>query len=311
MDIFNIPVSKTPEAYKPKIDPEPAAAATTATATAPASEQQPLHAFSESKSAEKADTKSKSVSEVMHSKPHKAVVVVVDILIIIAIILGACFALVKFVPDSGAAELITKGVVKMSQFFGSSSDESSAAEKPEVVNGSYIMPITDGNTLISSQLYNNYNIADVRYDPQASWADGASYSIEGAAAAKPIDDDYWKDGSQGPIRYDESAVGAVIRFDSGLVEYINNGSTNLLNDIAIGSAAEKKLAEYVATVKQISIDKLGIGDIRKNGDDLYVWTNETVTEAKGGSPVQREFTRLYLLTPDVDEYKVSDFEDIS
>jgi hypothetical protein len=78
----------------------------------------------------------------------------------------------------------------------------------------------------------------------------------------------------------------------------------------VGSSAERKIAEYVASVSQISVDTLGVGNIRKNGGDLYVWTNETVTETRDGAPVQRAFKRLYLLTPDVDTYKVSDYEDV-
>jgi hypothetical protein len=249
-----------------------------------------------------------------HKKPHRAVVIVVDILLVIVVILALCFAIVKLAPGTGAAELILKAYYGIEQFVGLGDGESNAADEnaaPISSSGSDpVMPISDGDTLVSSQLYNNYNIKAVQYDPSASWEEGAGYSIEGAAAAKPIADDYWSDGPQGPLLYDESAVAAVIRFDSGLVDYINKGDTNFLDSIAVGSPAEKKIAGYVASIAQLSVDSLGIGNIRKNGEDLYVWTVETATETMGGAPVQRVFKRLYLLTPDGDRYKVSDYEDI-
>jgi hypothetical protein len=339
--IFKVPENKTPEAHKPSIDtpaaaksapsippvtstpPAPPArtgtppvsaaavgtptASTTAPGTPSTAEQKPP-----------AQTGAKetgaSPSKLKHKKPPKALVVVVDILIVVVIILVACLALLKLAPDTGAAELISKAAIKIQQTLGIGGEDSSVSGddggSSSAADGSYVMPISDGDTLISSQLYNNYNIKEVRYDPSASWEEGVAYTIEGAAAAKPIDDDHWSDGPQGPLLYDESAVAAVVKFDSGLVDYINSGNTDFLNNIAVGSPAEKKIAGYVASVSQISVDLLGVGNIRKNGDDLYVWTSETVTETKGGAPIQRAFKRLYLLTPDVDTYKVSDYEDI-
>jgi hypothetical protein len=259
--------------------------------------------------AKKSDGKSdKPEGRASRKNPNKALVITVDILIIVVIFMAACFAIVQFAPDSGAAELIKKGIT----FFTGSDNESNAAAAEKSPN--YIMPISDGDALVSSQKRFSYNISEekIMYDPSASWKEDIKYSVEGAAAAKPIDDDYWKESSGGALLYDESAVAAVIRFGSGIVESINTGVTDqFMNTIVPKSAAEKKLSTYFASVKQISVEKLGIGNIRKNGDDLYVWTNETVTETKGGSPVQREFMRLYLLTPDNEEYKVSDFEDLS
>jgi hypothetical protein len=307
VDVFTVPESKTPEAHKPIIDePEqpplgdsaqPAAAQGSAPATAP-----------------NAPPKSGQVRPGPGKKTRKGLIVVVDILIVIAVILIFCVAIVQFAPGSGASELILKAAHRIQQITGFADEGSSAAEGGDAevaaTDDGFIMPISDGDALVSSQLYNNYNIHEVKYDPSAAWQEGAAYTIEGAAAAKPIEDDHWMDGAKGPVLYDESAVAAVIKFDSGLVEYINQGTSSFLDTMVVGSPAEKKLAGYVASVSNISVDALGIGNIRKNGDDLYVWSRETVTETMGGAPVQRTFFRLYLLTPDVDTYKVSDYEDI-
>jgi hypothetical protein len=328
-DMFTVPASRTPEAFKPDIAPEAsgigtatafetAAGAFGATAAgAGAAQTDSVFATGAAGSADasKPEDSTADKSKVPRRKTSKALVVIVDILIIVAIILAVCFALVKFVPDSGAAELIKKGFSKVTAVTGIGGDESAAADPEDAdeetaKDDGYIMPISDGDTLISSQLFNNYNIGEVVYDPSASWQKDVNYPIEGAAAAKPIEDDHWKDGPAGPLLYDESAVAAVIRFDSGLVEYINSKDTGLLDSIAVGSAAEQKLAKYMTSVTQISVDRLGIGNIRRNGDDLYVWTNESVTETKGGAPMQSTVMRLYRLTPDEDSYKVSDFEDI-
>jgi hypothetical protein len=325
-DVFKVPESKTPEAHKPVVNTSKADRSTPPVTAAIASVDTPpaSPAVAPEKREELATPKEATVSaakkgkahtSVVRKRPNKAVIIVVDILIIIAIIVAVCLVIRTFAPDSGASELINKGITKFMQVTGIADNESSAADDNDGVRSSadsgYIMPISDGDALISSQLYNNYNIREVKYDPGASWQEGVRYAIEGAAAAKPLGDDHWKDGTQGPLLYDESAVAAVIRFDSGLVDYVNSGNTNFLATIAVGSPAEKKVAEYVASVSQISVDLLGIGNIRKNGDDLYVWTNETLTEAMDGVPVQRAFGRLYMLTPDSETYKVSDYENIS
>jgi hypothetical protein len=313
-DVFIIPESKTPEAHKPAVD-IPGATKPTATAAPATAPKGPATARKEPDATTAPGTTpaagtAKTPAAAKRKKPNRAIVVIIDIMIIILVVIAVCFVIVKFAPSTGASELI----MKLMRTTGIVSGESSAADE----NGSrssadsgYLMPISDGDTLISSQLYNNYNIKEVKYDPSVSWEEGVQYAVEGAVGAKPLGDDHWKDGPQGPLLYDEQAVAAVIRFDSGLVEYINNGNTNFLSSIAVGSPAERKVAGYVASATQISVDVLGIGNIRKNGDDLYVWTNESVTETLGGVPVQRTFKRLYMLSPDVETYKVSDYDDIS
>jgi hypothetical protein len=332
-DVFTVPEHKTPEAHKPVAEvpetpapapvgsssatPAAAAAGTPAATETAASAGLPSATPAAAGTAESA-TKKKGAAfksgAANRSRPNKGIVVLVDALIVIVVILAACLAIKILAPGTGAAELINKGASRFMEITGIAGGESNAAETDADVSSSldegYVMPISDGDTLVGSQLYNNYNINEVRYDPGASWEEGVQYSIEGATAAKPIADDHWTDGPQGPLLYDESAVAAIIRFDSGLVDYINQGNTEFLNTVVVGSSAEKKLAGYVASVSQLSFDSLGIGNIRKNGDDLYVWTNETVTETTGGAPVQRTAKRLYMLAPDVDTYKVSDYEDI-
>jgi hypothetical protein len=319
-DVFAVPESKTPEAHKPAVEIPGAAkpAATVAPATAP---KEPAAAPAPGTSPATGTAKTpapgtspatgtaKTPAAAKRKNPNRAIIVIIDIVIIMLVIVAVCFVIVKFAPGTGASELI----MKLMRTTGIVSEESSAAGEDgsrSSADSGYIMPISDGDTLISSQLYNNYNIKEVKYDPSASWEEGVQYAVEGAAGARPLGDDHWKDGPQGPLLYDEQAVAAVIRFDSSLVEYINNGNTNFLSSIAVGSPAEKKVAGYVASATQISADVLGIGNIRENGDDLYVWTNETVTETLGGVPVQRTFKRLYMLTPDVETYKVSDYDDI-
>jgi hypothetical protein len=315
--IFKVPAEKTPEAHKPDIrfpgeeiktgtadgkttissGAIPAfAPATATTATAAIDTQAPAIATGEAAG----EAKEKK-------KVSKPVVILIDVLIILALITGICFAIVSFIPDSGAGELISK-VVR--QITGSETADGADRESPDSADATGdkpTMPISDGDALISSQYYNNglNNIKQIIYDPDPSWKEGVKYELEGAAAAKPIDNDFWMNGPSGsPVLFDQAAVGTVIRFNSKLMDYINKADTAIIRDeIAPGSAAEAKLAAYSTSVTQLSVDILGIGNIRKNGDDLYVWTKETVTETKGGTPVQGMYYRLYMLTPDAAEYK--------
>jgi hypothetical protein len=242
-------------------------------------------------------------------KPNKAVVIVVDILVIAAVVVVVCFAILRLAPDSGVSELIWKGFSKVMQL--TDADSGAAEVSASNNNGEYVMPISDGDTLVSSQLFNNYNIGVVRYDPSASWKEGVEYPIAGADVAKPIENDLWTTNDQGQLLYDESAVAAVIRFNSELMDYIANKNVTLLNELTAGGEVEKKLADYVANVSAVNVESLGIGNIRKEGDNLYVWTNEIVTETRNGVPEQRAFMRLYLLAPGDGYFTVSDFADLT
>jgi hypothetical protein len=160
--------------------------------------------------------------------------------------------------------------------------------------------------LVASQLYNNINIENVVYDPNAAYRTGVAYPIDGAASSTVIENNYWTVDELGRILYDESAVATVIRYNSGLISYINNGNSGVLGEIETGSAAETKLADEAASAEHLRINMLGIGDIRQNGREFFVWTIETVTETKDGVESANVYKKLYLLTPDISVMKVRD-----
>ncbi|MDR2157302.1 MAG: hypothetical protein LBO81_05940 [Clostridiales Family XIII bacterium] len=236
--------------------------------------------------------------------------IVVDLFVILAVLALCTFAVVKFAPDSGMGEWINRGVSKIEEKFGfpksgdSDADGLDADAEPEGTGN--VAPIADKVVLVSSQLYNNANIKEVFYDANAAYVYGEDYPLPGAAQSDEIENNYWTVDELGRILYDESAVAAIIRYNSALIDYINNGKSDVLEEIEEGSEAETKLAADAASTDHLEITMLGIGDIRRNGQDFFVWTIETVTETKGGIARTNVYRKLYQLIPDISVMRIRD-----
>ncbi|MDR1953947.1 MAG: hypothetical protein LBQ21_05665 [Clostridiales Family XIII bacterium] len=277
------------EVFKP---PEPALNAAVAL----------LEAQTEGKNGEKERKKLKGV-----------VVIVVDILVILAVLCIGAFSILKFAPDSGIAEIINKGGDKISDIYRGlmSKDTTDSGADTDIDSDALtddtgvVAPLADKDTLVASQLYNNYNIKNIVYDSNAAYVTGVDYPLFGAAESMPIENDYWTANEFGRVLYDESAVAAVIRYNSALIDYVNNKKNDVLNEIETGSDAEKTLAETTAAIENLEINMLGIGEIRQNGDDFFVWTIEMVTETRNGAAATTIYKKLYRLIPDISKMKIS------
>ncbi|MDR0357829.1 MAG: hypothetical protein LBH63_05635 [Clostridiales Family XIII bacterium] len=251
--------------------------------------------------------------EAATKKPKTALMIILDILVVLAVLSFAVFSILKFVPDSGAAEFINKGIDKIEELFGGAKDEGFVVIDLDKDDGfidtetETIPPVADKDTLVASQLFNNINIKQVFYDPNAVYSEGVDYPFAGAAESAPIDNDYWTVDEMGRVLYDEAAVAAVIRFNSKLIDCINNGGTEALSELVAGSAAQAKFADEAGSSEHLEIDSLGIGDIRQNEGSFFVWTIETVTETKSGVATASVHRKLYQLTPDISTMQISDY----
>ena len=248
------------------------------------------------------------------AKKSKALFIVVDIVVVLAILAVCAFAILRFAPESGAAEFIQNGISKVVGIFDKSAADSvddATEEMAKEAENIVIPPTADMNTLVNGQLFNNKNIRNIVHSPDAVFQSDKAYTIEGISTSTPIENNYWTDGDQGQVMYDEQAVATIIRFNSNLVSYINDNNQAIFEDIEMGSNAEPKLAGFIASIDKIDFTTLGIGEIRTDGKNFFVWTIETITETVNSKESQKTYKRVYMLTPDIETMKVSDFEEIN
>jgi hypothetical protein len=265
---------------------------------------------------EKSKTKDKkSDAAVAYKRQSKAVTILLDVLVILAVLVVGAFAILKFAPDSGLGQMIGSGVDKVVALLGINAQEEAPApnDTPEdAPTDTVVDPISDKATLVGSQLYHNKFIGTVGYDPSAYYVAGNDYGVAGASESVPIENDYWADDEMGRVLYDEQAVASVIRFCSAFVDYINNGSISIFDEVEDGSPASEKLVDEDARLERIEFQLLGIGDIRQDGNYFYVWTKETIVETVDGTSTEQVYYKVYLLdTTDDKTMKVVDYAVVS
>ncbi|MDR2610242.1 MAG: hypothetical protein LBC58_02175 [Clostridiales Family XIII bacterium] len=243
-------------------------------------------------------------------KKRKALVICIDILIVLAVLAAAGFAILKFAPGTGAAHLLNTGIEKVSDVLGigGENDEDSEvsedvtnADSPEMSSDGteIIPPQVDKNALVDAQAaFFNKNIAEAVYDESAKFDPNRTYTMGGLRNAKPIENDYWTSDAQGSILYDEAAVATIIRYNSALVSYTGGQQSDILAEVETGSPAENALADYAASLSSaLAFKRLGIGEILTDGTYFYVFTNENVVETKNGTTAEVTSSKVYKLAP--------------
>jgi hypothetical protein len=245
--------------------------------------------------------------------PARWLVIMMDILVVIAALVIAAFAFLKLAPDSGVAHILDQGVTKVAELFsGSGSDSADGGSSND--NEEFIAPMPNKDALVSAQAgFNNRNIIEVVYDPNAGYNSNRTYSIQGVSGAKPIENDYWTTDDKGYVLYDEAAVAAVIRFNSELVSYVNGQQSDILSLLETGSKEEAVLNNYAASLTALEFRKLGIGEILTDGTYFYVFTNETAMETRNGIATELNSSKVYKLAADpvVSEMKIVEIETVA
>jgi hypothetical protein len=234
-----------------------------------------------------------------------------DLVVIVAVIVAGAFAIMRFAPDTAIGNVINNAFYGIVEMFKGEPIQSPTGNDPtaetEVVPD-IVAPATDKATLVNDQLFNNRNgIKTVIYDPDAKYEAGRVYPIEEAEKSTSLGNNFWIEDAYGIILYDESAVASVIRYNSSLIGYINSGDTSILGEMVEGSKAELKCFGEAGQLTHIEIDYLGIGDIRRNGELIIVWTNEVLKEVRSGETFEVNRKMVYLLKPEGLILKVNDF----
>ncbi|MDR1068711.1 MAG: hypothetical protein LBL36_05650 [Clostridiales Family XIII bacterium] len=246
--------------------------------------------------------------------PAKWLVILMDILVVVAVLVIAAFAILKLAPDSGVAHILDQGVTKVAELFSGSDSSADDSGGSSSANDDFIAPMPNKEALVNAQAgFNNRNIAEVVYDPNAGYDSNRTYTIKGISGAKPIENDYWTTDDKGYVLYDEAAVAAVIRFNSELVSYISGQQSEIISLLETGSKEETALSNYASSVTALEFRKLGIGEILTDGTYFYVFTNETAAETRNGASIEINSSKVYKLAADpvVSEMKIVEIETVA
>lgn len=238
------------------------------------------------------------------SKEGDALIKVLVAVIIVILVLLAGIGVMKFLPQT-----------MVGQALNNFSDVvfNRDAQKPETENESEKqVPKADESdrnldTVIKSQLSSvNRNIKAIPYDDSVGYDEKISYEIEGANESEPIKENFWKKSDNGDLLYDEQAVKAVIGYNSTWVGYVNDGYDDVFDYVVSGSNAEKTLKKEKSNKgTTVEFNKLGIGEVRQNGNKFYVWTKETITiKDSSGKGNEGTISQVYELEVAKDSLKI-------
>ncbi|MDR0350158.1 MAG: hypothetical protein LBH64_01240 [Coriobacteriales bacterium] len=135
------------------------------------------------------------------------------------------------------------------------------------------------HALIQSQMDNNQTIAEIGYDSALTFARYPNLSTVNTSSLKPIENNLLKparEPGEVNVLYDEQIVGRVLKFNSDLVDYLNEGDTAVFNSVVAGSSAAVKLDEF-AKDASVAFHRLALGEMRHIGQNYYLIARASYT----------------------------------
>lgn len=169
---------------------------------------------------------------------------IIGFLILLLLIQVALLGVKLVAPESAVAQFVDEKVQQVIQFFRGDDNTSQALVTDRNIAAE------DKTGLIQLQIDKNVNdsIGNIIYNGELRLNTGKKYGDESLNQSTILEDNKWytkDDGTQ--VYYDDQAIGAIISYES-----------------------TRRLAEGE------TFDTLEIGEIRINGDNLYVWVAEEI-----------------------------------
>lgn len=241
-------------------------------------------------------------------------IVIIAILVIELAVLGIKY----FAPDSKAAAFVNSMISDTVSFFagiGSASDDAddNADKDADIQDGQD--EVQDAgtqaesmNTIISEQmnLYNK-NIEMIVYDENQRYNQQVKYGADRVHNSKPITDNILYTDETGNVYYAErEAIGTLIAFDSGWIDYVNSRDKAVFDVIKKDSNAYKNCAAFNQNVKK-TFKTLKIGEIRQDEKGYYVWARETIETVSGGKTTSDDFNWVYYMEPENEKLLIVDY----
>ena len=145
---------------------------------------------------------------------------------------------------------------------------------------------------IAANVDKSANINLIVENPELKFPSFKEFAVEGADKAIAFDNDLWYTAENGENKhYSTEIVGKSIEYFSKLMDKKSKGDDAVIDLIVKGS----KLFNDVSAIKSDhlvvhTISKMEIGEIRKNGDDVYLLV--TLTETTGDEKPDETYTRV-------------------
>jgi hypothetical protein len=170
---------------------------------------------------------------------------IIGFLVLLLLVQLALLGVKLVAPESAVAQFVDEKVQQVILFFQGSDNVSQALVTDRTIAAE------DKTGLIQTQIDKNYNgnIAVIKYNGELRLNTAKKYSDTSLNQSIVLQDNEWYTKDDGTVvYYDEQAIGAIISYES----------TRRLAD-----------GEAFATLE--------IGEIRINGEDLFVWVAEEIT----------------------------------
>lgn len=122
----------------------------------------------------------------------------------------------------------------------------------------------------------NKSLEKVAFNGDLKYSDSDKDAFENISKSKITSGLTWKDNDGESISYDKAVVGRIMEFESAKNAYIDGKKSNVsvLDMIEKDSDLYKEVEALKGGKEKTKVKKLEIGDIRKAGDDFFVWVNE-------------------------------------
>ena len=171
------------------------------------------------------------------------------------------------------------------------------------------IPMADKSALVTSQLINNKNIKEVKYNEIFAYDPKITYKDPDIATSIPITNNFWfKDKDAKPVYYDQSAVGTIIKFDSLWIDYVNTGKEEVVEITKPDTKARENVTQFRRNA-DLSEEflLLEIGEIRQSSNYFYLWTHERIQVTSDGKSVTKDYKWIYQLEPVDQEMKIVNY----
>ena len=253
-------------------------------------------------------------TEKRKSSPIKRIVVGIIVLLLVAELGAVGVTLAS--PHSGVAKMIDqnagfavhwlKGVMPEKE--APPVDENNDAEEEEEtpLPESNFLPITEGAQLVQSQLARNVNIESVTWNGTLAYDPNKDYGLDDLNKSAAIANNYWytkEDGTK--VAYDQEVAGTLIAFDSGWIDYVNNGDTALMPLLKEGGEAYENTKKFSKVKKMTEVFRsLQIGEVRVGGQGFYIWAKEDFEITEKGKTTAKQYSWIYYMEPVDNQMKI-------
>ncbi len=241
--------------------------------------------------------------------------IILALLIILLVIEIAVIGIKILFPESKAGEFVDEYITKTIDLFkGGDSEDTEAVDESNVDTDQNVRnkPDKDLSGIIAENedLNSAGTIGAIAYSSNLKFSKDADYEDDAIVKSKPISDNVWYSEGNRYFYYDESTVENMINYEVQKLNLINNQDDSVLKMVKKDSELYEALSNSEGTVKEELLE-LNIGEIRKEGDTVFVWVEEKVKTTQNGKANERERQRVYSMDFGKDRViKINGFESL-